>query len=252
MNGVIHEGDNMVKVIAEIGINFMGNMNIARKLIADAKEAGASMAKFQWYSVFDLFGDQSKKTYSKDIYDNVREFELDEGKIEQLMRWCEADDIEFGCSVFDMERFLKLDSMGVKSHKVASRVARFDRDLAIAMLKTGKPTYVSLGFDSEPFDTSMYSNCMHMYCVAKYPSEYSDFQIPKSFSDSMYYGFSSHAMTPYPSMVAIARGAKCVEVHFTLDKSMAAMKGGYDHICSLNKKELTQLCEFAQHSSKIK
>lgn len=241
-----------MEIIAEIGINHMGNMNIARRLISDAAECGATMAKFQWYSVYDLFGDSSKDTYNKDIYDHVQPFELDESKIEQLMKWCEKDGIEFGCSIFDEERFLKLDAMGVKKHKIASRVSKYDRELAEKVLATGKPTYVSLGFDAIAFDTTIYPNCRHLYCVAKYPSEHDDFAMPASFKGSIYYGLSSHAMDPYPAMVALGRGAQCIEVHFTLDKSMAALPGGYDHLCSLDKQELKQLCDFAENIKDIK
>lgn len=243
----------MIDIIAEIGINFMGDMNIARKLIADAAECGATVAKFQWYSVYDLFGNPSKETYNKDIYENVQAFELDEAKLIQLSKWCELEGIEFMCSIFDEERFLKLENtIGVRRHKLASRVSKYDRDLAHKVLDTGKPTYVSLGFDAEGFDTNKYPNCMHLYCVAKYPTEHYEFDIPKSFDLSGYYGFSSHAMDPYPAMVALARGAQCIEVHFTLDKSMAALKGGYDHICSLDKTELKQLCDFAHSIRRIK
>lgn len=242
----------MVFIIAEIGINFMGNMNIARKLIADAAECGASAAKFQWYSVYDLFGNPDKDTYNKEIYENVQGFELDEDKIQQLMDWCDYEGIEFGCSVFDEERFEKLESMGVRWHKAASRVSKYDRPLAEKMLGTGKPTYVSLGFDAEPFDIQKYPNYRPLYCIAKYPSEHSDFDFKSvAFGENSYYGFSSHAMDPYPAMVALARGARCIEVHFTLDKSMAALKGGYDHICSLDKSELKQLCDFAKKTKDI-
>ena len=243
----------MTEIIAEIGINFMGEMNIARRLIADASECGATVAKFQWYSVYDLFGDSNKKTYNKDIYDNVQAFELDEAKIEQLMKWCDLEGIEFMCSIFDEERFKKLDTMGVKKHKLASRVSKYDRELAYKVLDTGKPTYVSLGFDAEPFDTAKYPNCMHLYCVAKYPTEHHEFEMPAKFGwNERYYGFSSHAMDPYPAMVALARGAQCIEAHFTLNKSMAALQGGYDHICSLDKAELKQLCDFAHGIRRIK
>ena len=242
----------MTEIIAEIGINHMGDMNVARRLIADAAECGATMAKFQWYSVYDLFGNPDKDTFNPDIYKNVQPFELDEGKVYQLKEWCDLEGIDFGCSVFDQGRFKTLDSMGVRKHKIASRVSKFDRSLAEKVLESGKPTYVSLGFDSKAFDISKYTNCMHLYCVAKYPTEHHDFDLPKSFSDSIYYGFSSHAMDPYPAMVALARGAKCIEVHFTLDKSMSVLPGGYDHICSLDKKELKQLCDFSNHISRIK
>jgi len=239
------------EIIADIGINFMGDMNIARKMIADVAECGASICKFQWYSVFDLFGDPSKDTYNDEIYQNVQSFELSEEKIKQLIKWCEYEGVEFGCSVFDTKRFEIIDGLGVKHHKVASRVSKYDRPLAIKMLETGKPTYVSLGFGAEQFSKETYKNYFPLYCVAKYPSEYSDFNFPANFKDSEFYGFSSHAMTPYPAMVAISRGAKCIEVHYTLDKSMAALRGGYDHICSLNKTELKQLCEFAKHAERL-
>jgi N-acetylneuraminate synthase len=242
-----------ITIIADIGINFMGNMSVARKLIADVAECGADIAKFQWYDCDSLFGDPSKPTYRKDIYDLVKPFELDEKKITQLMKWCDLEGIEFGCSPFDEERFLKLDVLGVKCHKIASRVSKFDRILAEKILQTGKICYTSLGFDAEPFDTKIYPNCRHLYCVASYPTEYSEIHLPESFDkkDFLYYGFSSHAMNPIPSMMAISRGAKAVEVHFTLDKSMAAIPGGFDHICSLNKTELKQLVNFARQAEKI-
>lgn len=240
-----------IEIIADIGINFMGNMGIARKLIADAAEVGATIAKFQWYSCDSLFGDPSKITYNKEIYEKVKPFELDESKIEQLMRWSEMEGIEFGCSVFDEERFLALDKMGVKKHKIASRVSKYDRPLAEKMLATGKLCFASLGFGAEPFDIVKYPNCKHLYCIAMYPTYYNDINMPKSFSDSIYYGFSSHATDPYPCMVAIARGALAVEVHFTLSKSMIAIPGGFDHLCSLEKEELKQLIKFSRQAEKI-
>lgn len=241
----------MVFVIAEIGINHMGNMNIARKLIHDAAECGADMAKFQWYSVDDLFGDPSKPTYRKDIHSTIKTFELDIAKVLVLNRWCEMEGIEFGCSIFDQHRFERLEELGVKRHKIASRVSKHDRELAEMVLDTGKPTFVSLGFDADPFDTAKYPNCQHLYCVASYPTEYNEIHMPKHFDDSIYEGFSSHSMTPYPSMMAVARGAKVVEVHFTLDKGMAAIPGGFDHICSLDKAELGQLVKFCREVEKI-
>jgi len=242
----------MTEIIAEIGINFMGNMSIARRLIGDAAECGATVAKFQWYSVYDLFGDPSKETYNKDIYDNVQAFELDEAKIEQLMKWAASDGIDFMCSIFDQERFEKLDAMGIGMHKIASRVSKYDRPLAEKILSTGKPTYVSLGFGAEPFDIDKYSNCRPLYCVANYPTWDEDFDLPKDFAQSIYYGASLHATSPYPAMVALARKAECIEVHFTLDKSMAMLPGGYDHLCSLDKSELKQVCDFARNIRNIK
>lgn len=236
----------MAKIIVDIGINHMGDMNIARKLISDAAECGADVAKFQWYDCDDLFGDPSKDTYNKEIYDKVKPFELSEQKIKQLWEWCDIEGIEFMCSIFDHDRFDLLESMGVAEHKIASRVSKYDRGLAERILNTGKTCYASLGFDAEPFDKIKYPNVKHLFCVAKYPSWTEDFvEMPKIFNEESYYGFSSHATNHYPAMVALSRGAQVIEVHFTLNKSMSALSGGFDHLCSLDKSELDDLINFA-------
>lgn len=233
-------------IIADIGINSMGNMSLAKKMIIDLAEIGVDICKFQWYSTYDLFGDPAKGTYNKEIYDLVKPFELSEAKIIELMECCDKYGVEFGCSVFDNDRFDILEKLGVKTHKIASRVSKYDRPLAERMLATGKKTFVSLGFNAISFDKNKYPNMKTLYCLAKYPSEDSDFNLPKSFSDSIYDGFSSHAMNPYPAMVALARGAEIIEVHYTQSKSMVVLPGGYDHLSSLNKDELKQVCDFSK------
>lgn len=242
----------MAKIIVDIGINHMGDMNIARHLISNAAEIGADICKFQWYSCDDLFGDPSKDTYNKDIYQKVKPFELNRDKIKQLIEWCDLENIEFMCSVFDEERFYELDSFGVKKHKIASRVSKYDRSLATKMIETGKSCYVSLGFDAEPFDIEKYDGVKHLWCLAKYPSWSEDFSnMPRWYDGNPFSGFSSHATSPYPAMIALSRGAEIIEVHFTLDKSMSAMLGGFDHLCSLDKSELRQLVDFAYNTELI-
>lgn len=239
-------------IIAEIGINFMGNMDLARKLIANAAEIGCDVAKFQYYSCDDLFGDSSKPTFRPDIYRLVKPFELNEQKIEQLMKYCDLENIEFGCSVFDFQRFNVLERLNVKSHKVASRVSKFDRPLAEAMLNTNKTCYVSTGFDAQHFDKQKYTNMKHLYCVAKYPTYNEDLNIPVEFGkDKTYQGFSSHATEPHPCLVALARGATVIEAHFTLDKSMVMFPGGFDHLASLNVSEMKQVVDFARKMEKL-
>lgn len=239
----------MIEIIADIGINHFGRTDIIRQLIANIAECGANTAKFQWYSAYDLFGNPRISTFNKDIYEKIVPFDLSEKQIEQIMRWCEIEGIEFMCSVFDNKRFDALEGLGVKKHKIASRVSKFDRPLAEKMLATGKPCYASLGFGAEPFDTVKYPNCRHLFCVASYPTEYSELTIPAKFDE--YFGFSSHSMNSAPSMIAISRGAQVIEVHFTLSKGMSAVSGGLDHISSLEKTDLRELIVFARKAEKI-
>ena len=90
-----------------------------------------------------------------------------------------------------------------------------------------------------PYDAP---NARYLYCVTKYPAEYSDLQLPTSFVDSPYHGFSDHTIGIEASLVAIGRGARIVERHFTLDKGLA----GPDHVCSVNPAELRELVTYGR------
>ena len=129
----------MTKIIAEIGQNFNGDIDIAIKLILEAKKNGADIAKFQLYNAKELFSIEGNPWYE---YNCSTELSYNDAK--KLKQVCDDNDIEFMASAFDVERVDWLEDIGVLKHKIASR-SIFDQDLISKVLKTNKPTFISLG-----------------------------------------------------------------------------------------------------------
>lgn len=241
----------MVLVIAEIGINHNGNINLAHEMIRQASMCGADVAKFQAYSVDALFGPDGEDP-NEEIHAGVKPLEFNQEQFAQLNEWCNEEGIEFMCSVFDDERFQWMEDLGVKRHKIASRVSKLNRPLAQKMINTGKDCYMSLGFDSKPIEGNP-ENVKYLYCVAEYPTEYSALKLPREFSKwraasyTAYYGFSDHSLGIGASLIAVGRGAQVIEKHFTLSKAA----NGFDHVCSIDPTELTDLVKYTREMEKI-
>ena len=151
----------------------------------------------------------------------------------QLKTWCEQEGIEFMASVFDLERFKWMESLGVSRHKVASRVVQ-DRELCEHILATGLETFISLGFWDGQGVPYPCSNARYLYCVPKYPCPYEDICLPQGFADSIYEGFSDHTIGIEAALVAVGRGARIIEKHFTLEHNLPRP----DHQASLEPAEL--------------
>lgn len=237
----------MIEIIAEIGINFGGNLNLAHNMIREAAISGANTAKFQLYSIDALFGPGGEDP-NQEIYDGVKHTELSRANVVKLIGWCEEEGIEFLASVFDEERFGWLEELGIKRYKIASRTSKLTRDLAEKIAQTGKPCLMALGFDSKPLD-SKYTNVKYLWCRSEYPTEYSRINLPQSFKGSLYEGFSDHSLGIEASLVAIGRGAKIVEKHVTYDKSCDNPK--FDHVCSIDFSELKDLVKYARMMDKV-
>lgn len=232
-------------IIAEIGINHNGNIHLAHELIRQARIVGADIAKFQFYDPDKLFGPRGSQP-NREAYEVALKvtFGFDEAK--RLKAWCEEEGIEFMASVFDLERFEWMEELGVRHHKIASRSVA-DRELCERILTTGKETFVSLGMwegEEMPYKAR---NARYLYCVSKYPCEYKDLKLPRSFRESIYEGFSDHTIGIEASLVAVGRGARILERHFTLSKALE----GPDHICSLTPDELATLVTYARLMEKI-
>ena len=232
-------------IIAEIGINHGGNLHVAHELIRQAKIAGADIAKFQFYDPHKIFGPSGSHPNPTSFQHALTvQFGFEEAK--RLKQWCDEEQIEFMASVFDEERFEWMESLGVKRHKIASRTVQ-DAPLCQQILATGKETFISLGMwqgRGVPYDAP---NAHYLYCVSKYPCEYVDLQLPRNFEDSIYDGFSDHSIGIEASLVAVARGARIIEKHFTLNKGLP----GPDHVCSMTAEELAILSRYARLMEKV-
>lgn len=223
-------------IIAEIGQNHNGDIKLAKELIVAAKKMGADIAKFQLYEVDSIF----ESTF--EWYKETKEAQLTKEQVIELVNYCRRTSIEFMASVLDIDRVKWCEEIGVNRYKIASR-SIYDRRLIRAIAATGKDIIASLGmYQGKRFPRiNARGKVDFLYCVAKYPTLPEDLDFLRV-DFNKYSGFSDHTIGIEATLVAIARGARIVEKHFTLDKTMH----GPDHSLSMEPKELKQIVEFSQ------
>lgn len=217
----------MIEIIAEIGQNHEGNLEIATELIHKAKENGATVAKFQVFDTDSIFSRKDP------WYDYSKKAELTYTKILALATICNKVKIEFMASVFDNKRIHWLEAVKVKRYKIASR-SIYNTSLINSIKDTGKPIIASLGMWKEEKFPNFKAD--FLYCVSEYPALNISLENVK-FDDKNYSGFSDHSLGIETSIKAIEKGARIIEKHFTYDKNAY----GPDHICSMTFDELKEL-----------
>ena len=247
-------GNNPCYIIAEIGLNHNGSMEIAKKLIDKAYNAGADCVKFQKRDVNTLaikevldVEDNRFPEFGK-TYREIREhLEFSEENYEEIKAYCDRKKIMFLCSAFDIESSDFLKQLNVKAYKIASHCLT-NLPLVEHIAKKGKPMLVSTGMSTfgeidESIMVIKKYNCPFMlfHCVSCYPQcpEESNLKIIIALGKryNVPIGYSGHEIGINISLAAIALGAKAVERHFTLDRNMK----GFDHKLSLQPEELKEL-----------
>lgn len=247
-----------VTIIAEVGVNFLGDMRLACTLINRARQCGCDIAKFQLYSVDALFPDKKVMAQGKNWYDEIKTTELTKDQALTLSQACWNADIEPMFSVFDLERLEWVVDMGLERIKIGSR-ANQDADLIGACLATGKELLISgadamelskaivRGFQGEEIDDDV-NPPMLLYCIPEYPAS------PESFGfgeDPMMFqfwdGLSDHSVGGTASIIAVARGAAYIEKHFCLHRDASL---GPDFICSMEPEEMTNLVQMIRRFEK--
>jgi len=237
----MRERVNRVQIIAEIGQNHNGDIQLAKELIHAAKENGADVAKFQLYDVDSIF--QPDFCW----YAAAKEAQLSKEQACELATSCAQAEIEFMASVFDVERVGWCEEIGMRRYKIASRSVR-NQPLLRAVAATAKDVIVSLGmWDGVGFPIiSSRARVDYLYCIAKYPTTPQDLDF-LSIDFNRYAGFSDHTIGIDAALIAMARGARIIEKHFTLDRRMP----GPDHAGSMEPSELANLSKSAESFTQI-
>ena len=248
-------------IIAEIGINHQGDVSIAKNLIQKAKECGADAVKLQKRSIFRIL----TKSGLEMAYDNRNSFgktygehkialELSEADYHELNTYCKKMDIIFCASGWDEESIDFLDEMGIPFFKMASAdLTNFP--LLVHTAKKNKPMILSTGMADMKMVQAAYSQVNQinnqiaiLQCTSTYPSAFSEVHLNvlqtfmKEFPDTVI-GYSGHEQGIAISPVAVALGAKIIERHFTLDRTM---KGG-DHAASLEPQGFAKMVRDIRH-----
>lgn len=222
-------------LIAEIGQNHNGEIALAKELIHAAKESGADVAKFQLFDARKLFPKEGNQWFDYNC-----STELSFNSTLELSDLCKKIGIEFMASAFDIERVGWLEEIGVSKYKLASRSIA-DSTLINSIISTKKKIIVSLGYWNKPELPNFFpkDRTEFLFCVSKYPTEYTDLNFSE-IDFKMYAGFSDHTVGTTAPLVAMSRGARIIEKHFTLDKNLY----GPDHKGSMTPVELKMLSEY--------
>ena len=248
-------------IIAEIGINHQGDVNIAQDLIQKAKECDADAVKFQKRSLtriltkagLDMAYD-NRNSFGKTYGEHKKALELSEADYRELNIFCQKLDIIFCASGWDEESIDFLDEIGIPFFKMASAdLTNFP--LLIHTAKKNKPMILSTGMADMKMVHATFSQVNPinnqiaiLQCTSTYPSAFSEVHLNvlqtymKEFPDTVI-GYSGHEQGIAIPPAAVALGAKIIERHFTLDRTM---KGG-DHAASLEPQGFAKMVRDIHH-----
>ena len=214
----------MIKVIAEIGWNHGGDMELAKEMIRAAAEAGATYAKFQSWSVSRLKPGVWDVDGRREIYEKA---ELTKERHIELINYCNEVGIKFMSSVFSIKDAELLVELGVRDVKIPSFESR-NHELIKYCNENFKTIFMSTGtstFDEIEESTSFVdiADLYILHCVSTYPCKPSmanllRMNLFKTIGFPV--GYSDHIEGVESAKVAIGEGAMVVEKHFTTDKSL--------------------------------
>ncbi|MCR4695260.1 MAG: N-acetylneuraminate synthase family protein [Pseudobutyrivibrio sp.] len=263
-------GNKKPYVIAELGANHNGDMELAKTLIKTAKECGADCVKLQSFTPDNLF---SKKNYEDNFFlgDDYRNrtdytlrtvmeaYSLTREQHFELKQYCDELDIDFASTPFDKEGVdLLVDELHVPFIKVASMDVENIPFLKYIGSK-GVPVVISTGLTGMEDVCSAiaaieaggcHEICV-LHCVSIYPPK--DEQVNLNNID-MYRmafgyptGYSDHTFGTVAPIMSIAKNVCIIEKHFTMDKEMK----GWDHKISANPEEMKIICDAAEQGYKM-
>ncbi|MFG1679813.1 N-acetylneuraminate synthase family protein [Nonomuraea sp. NPDC049269] len=240
-----------VYVIGEIGINHNGDLDLARRLIDVAADAGCQAVKFQKRTPAICVPEAQKSqirqtpwgemTYLE--YKERTEFGHDEYR--QIAKYCDERGLHWFASPWDVPSIDFLEEMDVVAHKVASASVA-DHELLRALAATGKPMMLSTGMSTlseidQAVEILGTDNLIMMHATSTYPLPPEEANLRTITTLKERYGvpvgYSGHERGLQISLAAVTLGAVCVERHITLDRTM----WGSDHAASLEPAGLEHL-----------
>tara|TARA_Y100000590_G_scaffold20022_1_gene23385 strand:- start:494 stop:2752 length:2259 start_codon:yes stop_codon:yes gene_type:complete len=242
-------------VIAEIGNNHNGSLDMAKRLIDLAKQSGADCAKFQMRDLNSLYsnaGDASdarENLGSQYTLDLLNRFQLSPDELFEAFEHCREIGIEPLCTPWDEVSMKFLEDYGMHGFKVASADLT-NHELIRMLAQIGKPLICSTGMSSEEEIEETVKLLQQegatyalLHCNSTYPAPFKDVNL--NYIDRLRLlgecevGYSGHERDIFVTIAAVARGASIIEKHFTLDRSIE----GNDHKVSLLPNEFQRMVE---------
>lgn len=240
-------------IIAEAGVNHNGDMNIAKKLVDVAVDAGADAVKFQSFKAEKVVSPSAPKAeYQLQATDKtesqfamLRRLELSASMHKKLFNYCQDRQILFLSTPFDVESVDLLESLGISAYKVGSGEIT-NHPLLFHIAKKNKPIILSTGMSTlldvaqavKVINEAGNQDIVLLHCVSNYPADPKDVNLKametmeKAFQLPV--GYSDHTPGIEVTLAAVALGASVIEKHFTLDRNAP----GPDHQASLEPEEI--------------
>ena len=247
-----------VYIIAEAGVNHNGSLDIAKKLVDEAKKSGADCIKFQTFIAENIISKNAKqaKYQTKNIgkeqsqLEMIKKLELSFEDFKQLNNYCIEKNIDFLSTAFDLESIDFLESLGMNTWKIPSgEITNLPYLIKIAKLKkkiilsTGMSTMQEIEDAVNIFKKYGTTDITILHCTTQYPTLFEDVNLNAMLSIKEKFGYdvgySDHTKGIEVPIAAVALGATVIEKHFTLDNNMI----GPDHKASLQPDELKKMVE---------
>lgn len=247
-----------VLIIAEIGVNHNGDLNLAREMIDVAHETGVDAVKFQTFKTESLVSSKAKKAdyqiknsgNGESQFEMIKKLELDTDTHYHLMDYCTKKGMLFLSSPFDHDSCDLLDDLGVPCFKVPSgEITNLPFLKYIA--EKHKPIIVSSGMSNiaevyyglEAIYSTGNRDIVLLHCLTEYPAPINEVNLKAMVTMKETFkipvGYSDHTLGIEIPVAAVALGARIIEKHFTLDKKMK----GPDHAASLEPDELNYMVQ---------
>jgi len=259
---------NRVFIIAEAGVNHNGNIDIAKRLVDTALEAGSDAVKFQTFKAENVVTRSASKAYyqkkttvkNETQYDMLRRLELNDAAHCQLYDYCVQTNIIFMSTPFDLESIELLAGLGMEIYKIPSgeitnlpylrKIGALNKKV---IMSTGMSTIgeIETALNELIQTGTQLNNITVMHCNTEYPTPFDDVNlkamqtIQKAFP-GIEVGYSDHTVGLEVSIAAAAMGAMVIEKHFTLDRHME----GPDHKVSLEPDELKAMVKAIRNIEK--
>jgi len=221
-------------VIAEIGINHNGDIDLAEKLIDKAKQSGCDAVKFQKRTIDVVYSKEELDTprnspFGTTTREQKNGIEFDMKEFKELENYSNNLGLDFIVSCWDYNSLDDVeDNLNVKYHKVASAMLT-DKRFLEKLNDTGKPVIVSVGMATEEeIDAALdiLENVEYVLaCTSTYPTKVEEVNLNyittlKQKYPNLKVGFSSHYNGNDACVGAVTLGAECVEFHITMDRTM--------------------------------
>tara|TARA_Y100000748_G_scaffold78900_1_gene65181 strand:+ start:282 stop:1127 length:846 start_codon:yes stop_codon:yes gene_type:complete len=247
--------NNKIYIIAEIGINHNGSLEIAKQLIDIAKVAGCDVVKFQKRNP-DVCVPEHQKQIMRDTpwgrmsyLDYKYKVEFDKSDYDEINLYCKSKGIDWSASPWDIDSLNFLNKYDVPFIKIPSALLT-DLELIKESAKSNEDLIISTGMSTlEEVDQAVQtikdanSNCQYsiLHCNSSYPAPIEDLNLKCINTLQERYkckvGYSGHEFGLTTTIASICMGASIIERHITLDRTM----WGTDQMCSVEPQGLIKL-----------